>query len=165
MKHRVVDSPLGRLVLVVDDAGALAGVHHERDAAPVDWGEPDDSVAQDAADQLAEYFAGTRREFNLALAPRGTPFQLRVWTALRDIGYGETESYGHLAARIGMPGAARAVGGATGRNPISFVIPCHRLIGSAGTLTGYGGGLERKRWLLDLEAASPPVSPSVSPRA
>jgi methylated-DNA-[protein]-cysteine S-methyltransferase len=104
--------------------------------------------------QLAEYFAGRRRDFDLPLAPAGTPFQQRVWQALRAIPYGRTESYGALAARLGQPGAGRAVGLANGQNPIAIVIPCHRVIGAGGALTGYGGGLERKRWLLALEASA-----------
>ena len=104
--------------------------------------------------QLEEYFAGRRRDFDLPLAPVGTPFQRRVWQALREIPYGETVSYGALAARLGQPGAGRAVGLANGQNPISIVIPCHRVIGAGGALTGYGGGLERKRWLLALESGA-----------
>jgi methylated-DNA-[protein]-cysteine S-methyltransferase len=101
--------------------------------------------------QLAEYFAGARRTFNLPLALRGTPFQERVWKMLTEIGFGETWSYGELAKRIGNPQASRAVGLANGANPISIIVPCHRVIGANGTLTGYGGGLERKRWLLSHE--------------
>jgi methylated-DNA-[protein]-cysteine S-methyltransferase len=105
--------------------------------------------------QLEEYFAGTRTEFDLPLAPTGTGFQLRVWQALTEIPYGRTESYGHVAARLGLvPGASRAVGLANGANPISIVVPCHRVIGANGSLTGYGGGLDRKRFLLDLEQGS-----------
>ena len=105
-----------------------------------------------AREQLAEYFAGARRRFELSLEPAGTEFELAVWGALREIPYGETVSYGELAARIGHPDAARAVGVANARNPIAVIIPCHRVIGADGSLTGYGGGLERKRLLLDLEA-------------
>jgi methylated-DNA-[protein]-cysteine S-methyltransferase len=103
-------------------------------------------------DQLQEYFAGERREFELELAPSGSPFQLHVWRALRAIPYGQTASYGEIAAAVGQPGAARAVGGANNRNPIAIVVPCHRVIGAGGTLVGYGGGLDRKRRLLALEA-------------
>jgi methylated-DNA-[protein]-cysteine S-methyltransferase len=102
--------------------------------------------------QLGEYFSGERRSFDLPLEPAGSPFQLQVWRALREIDYGETLSYGELARRIGRPNAPRAVGAANGANPLSVVIPCHRLVGADGTLTGYGGGIERKRLLLDLEA-------------
>ena len=103
--------------------------------------------------QLAEYFAGERTRFDLELAPAGTPFQLEVWEALRRIPYGGTRSYGELAAELGRPGSARAVGAANARNPISIVVPCHRVVGSAGALTGYAGGVEAKRALLDLERA------------
>jgi len=109
-------------------------------------------VGDDVARQLAEYFAGERRTFEVRLAPHGTPFQLRVWERLRAIPYGRTTSYGRLAADLGMPGAARAVGAAAGRNPIAIIVPCHRLIGAGGALTGYAGGLEVKRMLLELEA-------------
>jgi methylated-DNA-[protein]-cysteine S-methyltransferase len=102
--------------------------------------------------QLEQYFAGTRTDFDVSLTMAGSPFQLRVWEALRTIAYGETTSYGELATRVGEPAAPGAVGRANGSNPISIIVPCHRVIGASGTLTGYGGGLERKRWLLDLEA-------------
>ena len=107
--------------------------------------------ARQALGQLAEYFAGSRQDFDLPLRPQGTAFQQTVWQALLDIPYGTTESYGELARRIGQPTASRAVGLANGRNPISIVIPCHRVVGANGSLTGYGGGIERKRTLLDLE--------------
>jgi methylated-DNA-[protein]-cysteine S-methyltransferase len=105
------------------------------------------------AREIAEYGAGTRRDFTLALAPAGTPFQQAVWTALTGIPFGETESYGHLAARIGYPGKARAVGAANGANPIALIIPCHRVIGADGSLTGYGGGLPLKKRMLEFERA------------
>ena len=105
-----------------------------------------------AAEQLEAYFAGDRHEFDLVLAPTGTPFQLSVWRGLLEIPYGETRSYGQLAARLGNPGGSRAVGLANGRNPVAIVVPCHRVIGADGTLTGYAGGMDRKRLLLDLEA-------------
>jgi methylated-DNA-[protein]-cysteine S-methyltransferase len=101
--------------------------------------------------QLQEYFSGKRQAFTFPLAPRGTPFQLAVWNALLEIPYGDTISYAELARRIGKPSAVRAVGAANGANPIPVIIPCHRVIGSNGTLTGYGGGIERKQWLLALE--------------
>ncbi len=113
----------------------------------------DDAPFADARRQLEEYFAGARTAFDLPLAAPGTPFQELVWDELRRVGYGETISYGELAARIERPGSARAVGAANGANPISIIIPCHRVIGSAGSLTGYGGGLEAKRRLLALERA------------
>jgi methylated-DNA-[protein]-cysteine S-methyltransferase len=103
-------------------------------------------------DQLGEYFAGERTDFDLRLAASGNAFERRVWRALEEIPYGETVSYGEVARRIGRPDGARAVGLANGRNPISIVVPCHRVIGANGSLTGYGGGIERKRFLLDLEA-------------
>ncbi len=159
MKHRIVDSPLGPLTLVVDDDGALVGLYEDgqrggpaEGSAPL--GERDDTVAQDVVDQLAEYFARRRTRFDVLLDPAGTDFQRRVWAALAEIPYGSTETYGHLAERIGSPRGTRAVGAATGRNPISIIVPCHRLVGSSGDLVGYAGGLARKRWLLDLEAGT-----------
>jgi methylated-DNA-[protein]-cysteine S-methyltransferase len=143
-------SPLGELLLT-SDGKALTGLHlspHER-AVPATHGA--DDVLDEARAQLDEYFTGARTQFELPLAPDGTPFQLSVWQGLRDIPYAETISYGELARRIGRPGAARAVGLANGRNPIAIVVPCHRVIGADGSLTGYGGGLERKQVLLDLE--------------
>ena len=109
---------------------------------------PDDGPFREARRQLEAYFAGELREFTLELRPEGTLFRQKVWRALLDIPYGATESYGGLALRIGLPQAARAVGLANGRNPISIVVPCHRVIGKTGALVGYGGGLERKQWLL-----------------
>ena len=105
-----------------------------------------------AAIQLEQYFAGERTEFDLPLAPEGTPFQQRVWAELVRIPFAETRSYGQLAQQLGSPGGSRAVGLANGRNPIGIIVPCHRVVGAAGSLTGYGGGLERKRLLLDLES-------------
>jgi methylated-DNA-[protein]-cysteine S-methyltransferase len=115
------------------------------------WSEEPCAVLDEAVAQLSDYFAGTRTDFDLPLEPAGTPFQLAVWQALREIPYAETINYGQLALRIGNRNASRAVGLANGRNPISIVVPCHRVIGANGSLTGYGGGLERKRTLLDLE--------------
>jgi len=159
MKHRVVDSPIGPLTLVVDDDGALVGLYedaqrHGPAEEPAALGERDDTVAQDAVDQLAEYFGRRRTRFDVRLNPAGTDFQKRVWAALVEIPYGSTETYGHLAERIGSPRGTRAVGAATGRNPISIIVPCHRLVGASGGLVGYAGGLDRKRWLLDLETGS-----------
>jgi len=113
------------------------------------------ALLERAARELKEYFAGTRRDFTLPLAPAGTPFQLQVWRALRAIPYGETRTYGQIAAAVGRPKASRAVGGANNRNPLPIVIPCHRVIGSNGQLTGYAGGLETKRLLLRLERPDP----------
>jgi methylated-DNA-[protein]-cysteine S-methyltransferase len=156
MHIETLDSPIGELTLV-SDGEALTGLYMteqrhrpELPAAPAG----DDPVLAEARRQLAEYFSGARREFDLPLRPAGTQFQQTVWAALREIPYGETAGYGELAARIGRPGAARAVGLANGRNPIAIVVPCHRVIGSGGSLTGYGGGLERKRYLLSLEGAA-----------
>lgn len=148
-----IDSPIGALLLT-GNGEALTGLFMDsarRHAAPAADAQRDDAPFCDAKTQLGEYFAGKRAMFDLALAPAGTDFQRRVWQALRDIGFGQTESYGALARRIGAPKASRAVGLANGRNPISIIIPCHRVIGADGSLTGYGGGIERKRWLLSHE--------------
>ncbi|MGI5228827.1 methylated-DNA--[protein]-cysteine S-methyltransferase [Actinoallomurus sp. CA-142502] len=153
MPHTVVDSPIGPLTLVGAD-GALTGVYMDRQRyrpEPETFGDRDDVPFTEAARQLEEYFAGTRTRFDLPLAPAGTPFQRQVWEALQAIPYGQTVSYGQLADRLGRPAAARAVGFANGHNPISIIVPCHRVVGSNGDLTGYGGGLERKRRLLDFE--------------
>ena len=109
---------------------------------------------RECAEQLADYFAGKRTCFDLPIAPRGTPFQERVWQEIARIPFGETLSYAQLAARAGAPGSARAAGAATGRNPLAIVVPCHRVVGTNGTLTGYAGGLARKETLLDLERAT-----------
>jgi methylated-DNA-[protein]-cysteine S-methyltransferase len=154
----VVTSPIGPLTLVAAD-GALTGVYMEAQrhlpgaavlGEPARPGPAPGPLAA-AAGQLAEYFAGERTEFDLPLALAGTDFQRRVWAALRDIPYGETVSYGELARSIGQASASRAVGLANGKNPVSVIVPCHRVIGSDGSLTGYGGGLDRKRFLLALE--------------
>jgi methylated-DNA-[protein]-cysteine S-methyltransferase len=145
------ESPIGRLLLT-SDGTALTGLYMEpsRKAQSTDGSTLDVAVAPLAAAvrQLTEYFAGTRREFDLPLRFQGTVFQTRVWRELTEIPYGQTWSYGELARRIDNPSASRAVGLANGRNPISILVPCHRVIGADGSLTGYGGGLERKRWLL-----------------
>ena len=145
MSTRTIETPIGPLTLQADEAAVTAirfGADGAQDASPL----------LDAAEaQLREYFAGTWRTFDLPLAPRGTAFQQRVWAALRAIPYGETRTYGELAAAIGSPSASRAVGMANHRNPIPIIIPCHRVIGANGTLTGYAGGLEIKRKLLALE--------------
>jgi methylated-DNA-[protein]-cysteine S-methyltransferase len=151
-----LDSPIGELTLV-SDGEALTGLYMDaqrhRPELPATTGS-DDAVLAAARRQLGEYFAGQRREFDLPVRPAGTRFQREVWDALRHIPYGETAGYGELAQRLGRPGAARAVGMANGRNPIAIVVPCHRVIGANGGLTGYGGGLERKRYLLELERAA-----------
>ncbi|HVE25595.1 MAG TPA: methylated-DNA--[protein]-cysteine S-methyltransferase [Sporichthya sp.] len=153
--HTIVGSPVGPIILVADgDALACLYLDVQRYADDVGDTDAGDSVVlKEAERQLAEYFAGERTEFDLPLAAAGTPFQRRVWSALCDIPYGETISYGELARRIGQPTASRAVGLANGRNPISIVVPCHRVIGSSGKLIGYGGGLDRKQTLLELERA------------
>ncbi|MGB8650066.1 MAG: methylated-DNA--[protein]-cysteine S-methyltransferase [Mycobacteriales bacterium] len=148
----VVDSPVGPLTLVARD-GALVGLYlTDQRHRPVIDAPRDDSVLPAAREQLESYFRRELKEFDLPLALAGTPFQQAVWTGLRSIPYGETMSYGELAEAVGRPGASRAVGLANGRNPIGIVVPCHRVVGAGGGLTGYGGGLERKQWLLDLEA-------------
>jgi O-6-methylguanine DNA methyltransferase len=153
----VVESPLGPLLLGAED-GALTLLWMsplpERETGGADA--RDRAVLAAARDQLEAYFAGDLTAFDLPLAPVGTPFQQRVWSALVEIPFGETVSYGSLATRLGRPGAARAVGLANGSNPISIIIPCHRVIGSDGRLTGYGGGIDRKAWLLDHEAGRGP---------
>jgi len=158
--HAVVPSPIGPLTLVCAD-GALTGLHMdaERPRPPVEsFGARDESVPLfvEAARQLSAYFAGRLIDFDLPVRLHGTPFQRRVWAALADIPYGETVSYGELAAQIGQPTAARAVGLANGRNPVAVIVPCHRVVGSTGSLVGYGGGLDRKRYLLRLEQRGRP---------
>ncbi|HVC01395.1 MAG TPA: methylated-DNA--[protein]-cysteine S-methyltransferase [Steroidobacteraceae bacterium] len=165
--HAYVDSPIGRLRLYGDERAVTALVLDPQ-AAPIDAParggtnpavdpgieDPRAGVLPVAARQLAEYFAGARHTFALPLAARGSPFQERVWRALLGIAYGRTQSYGEIARRIGQPAAARAVGMANNRNPLPIFVPCHRVIGADGTLVGYGGGLERKRWLLTLESTA-----------
>jgi methylated-DNA-[protein]-cysteine S-methyltransferase len=156
--HVILPSPIGPLTLVAE-AGRLTALYldaqrHRPDEASLgEPGDPDAAPFAAAARQLAGYFAGQRTEFDLPLAPAGTDFQRRVWAALQTIPYGQTWSYAQLAEKIGRASAVRAVGMANGKNPISLVIPCHRVIGSDGSLTGYGGGLDRKRFLLDLESS------------
>ncbi len=148
--HTVVPSPVGPLTLVAE-AGALTGLYmaDQRHRPPEGaFGSADREVFAEASAQLKAYFAGQLTAFDLPLAPRGTTWQQRVWAALRTIPYATTTSYGALALTVGSPGAARAVGLANGRNPIGIVVPCHRVIGASGALTGYGGGLQRKEWLL-----------------
>jgi methylated-DNA-[protein]-cysteine S-methyltransferase len=171
-----IDSPIGRLLLAAEGA-ALVQVHfqagpHRLQPAPT-W-RHEAAPLSVATRQLMEYFAGSRHCFELPLAPRGTPFQLAVWRALQGIPYGETISYGELAARLGAPGAARAVGLANGANPLPIIVPCHRVIGADGSLTGFGGGLPIKRALLALERAdcvadlfddAQPLQPVSPPRA
>ena len=150
IRYTTIASPLGDLLAACDPIGLTALLWPTARPAP-DW-QRDDAALDDVRSQLDEYFAGARREFTLPLHPRGSAFQQRVWAELREIPYGETTSYGELAAAIGAPGSARAVGLANGQNPISIIVPCHRVIGADGSLTGYGGGLPAKRFLLGLEA-------------
>ena len=152
----VMPSPIGDLRIVERD-GSIVAIEFSPFKQPVD-GRPlgarsdDEPVLAEAARQLTAYFAGDLKEFDLPLRPGGTPFQERVWAELRRIGYGETASYGEIAARLGLStGASRAVGAANGRNPIGIVIPCHRVVGAKGLMSGYAGGVERKQLLLNLE--------------
>ncbi|WP_313673383.1 methylated-DNA--[protein]-cysteine S-methyltransferase [Mycolicibacterium sp.] len=149
---RTVDSPVGPLTLAGDGPTLMhlrmAGQRHEPDRSG--W-ETDDHAFPGVVEQLNDYFAGELTDFDVDLHLAGTDFQRRVWAALRTIPYGQTRSYGEIAAQIGSPGASRAVGLANGRNPIGIIVPCHRVIGSTGGLTGYGGGLDRKRDLLAIE--------------
>jgi methylated-DNA-[protein]-cysteine S-methyltransferase len=149
--YTTVRSPLGELLLTAED-GVLTGLFMPAEAhEPPPGAERDDQGFATVRRQLEEYFAGRRRAFDVVVAPPGTTFQQRVWDELQRIDYGETISYAELATRIGRPTAIRAAGAANGANPISILIPCHRVIGSDGSLTGYGGGLEAKRALLELE--------------
>ena len=154
MTHSVMDTPIGPLTLVESDGALVAVLMDGHKSPPVPesaWGDPVDDALPEATRQLSEYFAGERTSFDLPLAPSGTDFQKEVWAELAAIPYGETRSYGQLAIAVGRPGASRAVGLANGRNPLSIVVPCHRVVGSDGKLTGYSGGPERKQFLLDLE--------------
>ena len=148
-----IDSPVGPLTLVAGDGG-LRAVRFGAEPLPAGAPDGDDPVLAATAEQLRAYFAGERTTFDLPLELTGTPFQRRAWLALADIPYGATVSYGEQARRLGRPGAARAVGAANGRNPLPIVLPCHRLVGANGSLTGYGGGLAVKRALLEHEAAT-----------
>ncbi|HEX8002913.1 MAG TPA: methylated-DNA--[protein]-cysteine S-methyltransferase [Mycobacteriales bacterium] len=153
MTWTVLDpTPVGPLLLVADGE-ALTTLHFGAGPGPGER-DDDDPVLVAVATQLREYFAGDRKEFDLPLAPRGTDFQRAVWERLREIPYGTTITYGELARRVGNPAASRAVGLANGRNPIAIVVPCHRVIGSDGKLTGFAGGMDTKRALLELESAT-----------
>ncbi|SEG44468.1 methylated-DNA-[protein]-cysteine S-methyltransferase [Bryocella elongata] len=152
--HLLHESPVGTLLLVKSD-GVLSGLYLEQHRHP-----PKEPIGprvlhgfEEVTRQLDEYFVRQRTEFDLPLAPKGTPFQLSVWKMLQSVPYGETWSYLQLAQALNMPTGTRAVGAANGRNPISIIVPCHRVIGADGSLTGYGGGLERKQYLLNLEGA------------
>jgi methylated-DNA-[protein]-cysteine S-methyltransferase len=156
VRHAVAASPVGDLTLVADGT-ALVGLYfegHRREPRLTSLGlfvAGADPTFAEVTRQLGEYFAGERREFDLELAPRGSEFERKVWGLLAKIPYGEKRTYGELAAELGDPGAAQAVGNANGWNPISIIVPCHRVVGASGGLTGYAGGVERKRFLLDLE--------------
>ena len=156
MYYDYLETPIGSLLLVGSDDG-LVRVAFEQDGRPEppeeDWVRAPEKL-ETARRQLEEYFQGSRREFDLRLEPEGTDFQRSVWRALAEIPFGETVSYGELAQSLGKPSAMRAVGAANGRNPLPIVLPCHRVIGSDGSLTGFGGGLDAKRYLLDHEGAS-----------
>ena len=163
LRHKDIESPLGLLRLIASRE-ALVGIHFSDEAGargpelarPRD-DHPSRRLLDRATSELAEYFAGERRRFTLPLAPEGTEFQRVVWAALRELEFGRTCSYAELARAIGRPSSVRAVGAANGRNPLPIVVPCHRVIGSDGSLTGYAGGLERKRWLLAHEGAQLPL--------
>jgi methylated-DNA-[protein]-cysteine S-methyltransferase len=158
--YTTLSSPLGDLLLV-GDRQALRRLHMQAGRRPLAidprW-RRDDQAFEPAVRELKQYFDGDRRDFDLPLELRGSKFELRVWQALREIPYGHTATYGELARAIGERGGARAVGVATARNPIAVFVPCHRVIGADGTLTGYAGGLERKRLLLDLESGVLPLA-------
>ncbi|WP_369274348.1 methylated-DNA--[protein]-cysteine S-methyltransferase [Streptomyces sp. R11] len=152
-QHTLVDSPYGPLTLVAEQ-GVLCGLYmtdQRHRPAEETFGTRDESLFREAEDQLRAYFAGELKEFTLELRLNGTPFQRSVWEQLRKIPYGETRSYGELADTLGNSGASRAVGLANGKNPIGIIVPCHRVVGANGGLTGYGGGLARKQRLLDFE--------------
>jgi len=151
LRTRIVSSPVGVLELTADDR-ALVSLRFSREAQHESH-EPH-PILDRAERELDEYFRGVRRRFSVPLAPQGTPFQKRVWQALLAIPCGKTKSYGEIARAIGRPRACRAVGAANGQNPLAVIVPCHRVIGADKTLTGYGGGLARKRWLLDHEGVA-----------
>ncbi|MFO0658704.1 MAG: methylated-DNA--[protein]-cysteine S-methyltransferase [Polyangiaceae bacterium] len=154
MKHRlytVIDTPIDP-VAILSSGDAITGVHMApHDRALLESLQRDDDALAEARSQLIADMSGELREFTLELEPEGTEFQRKVWAQLRAIPYGETQSYGELASSLGTPNASRAVGAANGKNPIAIVVPCHRVIGANGTLTGFGGGLPRKKWLLEHE--------------
>lgn len=151
--HTVIASPLGGLTVIAED-GALTGLYfeeHRRGPRPEEYGTHGEQGFDEVRRQLGEYFAGGRTRFELPLAPAGGDFEQQVWKLLAEIPFGETRSYGDLARRLGDVSLAQAVGAANGRNPLSVIVPCHRVVGADGGLTGYAGGLDRKRFLLDLE--------------
>jgi methylated-DNA-[protein]-cysteine S-methyltransferase len=154
LKYRVVESPIGKIHLYANEHG-LVGLYTDTHRDPLPTNKVDveeDRILNQAAEELVEYFEGKRREFAVPVDPQGTKFQRSVWSELQRIPCGETITYGALAKRLGDPLLTRAVGTANGQNPVSIIIPCHRVIGANGHLTGYAGGLEIKRWLIDHEA-------------
>lgn len=162
IKYRTIDSPIGLLTLAGRD-GILTNlrmVDQTYEPSRADW-TLDDSAFAETEEQLTAYFAGDLLDFDIEMDMQGTGFQRRVWKELLTIPYGETRSYGQIAGQIGAPGAARAVGLANGHNPIAIIVPCHRVIGASGKLTGYGGGLERKQTLLELEKRGMPAVPTL----
>ena len=156
MRYTTIDSPIGELLIAGSKQGLRSLWMSPFRIEPTWRHDPD--AFDDVRDQLDQYFAGERNVFEVQLDLAGRGFERSVWEALLDIPYGETASYGEIATRIGAPSAARAVGLANGRNPVAVIVPCHRVIGADGSLTGYGGGLERKRFLLELEAGVLPLS-------
>jgi methylated-DNA-[protein]-cysteine S-methyltransferase len=158
MRYAYMDSPVGRLLLAADDE-ALRLIEFPSPRHPMsrvdDWIEGENGILRGTRAQLDEYFEGRRSRFELPLGPRGTEFQRAVWHTLAGIPYGTTISYAQLATRVGKASAMRAVGAANGRNPLPIVLPCHRVVGSDGSLTGFGGGLPTKQFLLELESALP----------
>jgi len=157
--YDLYESPHGQMLLVADGEG-LAGVYFEGQKyhpqiAPEWRRDAPHAPLRDGKRELAEYFGGARENFETALAPEGTPFQRSVWKAISTVAFGKTITYGELARRAGCPGSVRAAGAATGRNPLTILVPCHRIVGSNGSLTGYAGGLDRKRALLALESGIP----------
>jgi methylated-DNA-[protein]-cysteine S-methyltransferase len=156
LRHHIIPSPLGHLMLVADDADRLRGLFlpdHRRGPATPPGRRQAGGVIDHAASQLDEYFAGDRTAFDLPLVTAGSSFQERVWARLRTVPYAATITYGQIANELGLsPGVARAVGSANARNPVSIIVPCHRVVGASGSLTGYAGGLAAKRYLLDHEA-------------
>jgi methylated-DNA-[protein]-cysteine S-methyltransferase len=144
-----IESPIGTIEVTANEAAAVVSVSFVDEAVS---GVETDAACTRALEQLEEYFRGVRRQFELPLEPEGTEFELKVWNQVRRIPFGATDTYGEIARRLGDPGAAQAVGAANARNPIAIIVPCHRVIGADGNLTGYAGGLDRKKWLLSLES-------------
>ena len=163
LRYRTVESPIGPLTLAGDGSTLMhlrmTEQAHEPDRSG--WTPAGADAFADVVEQLNAYFAGTLTEFDVDLELHGTEFQRKVWAALQTIPYGQTRSYGEIAEQIGSPSASRAVGLANGRNPISIIVPCHRVIGAAGSMTGYGGGIDRKKMLIALEKTQTPAEPTL----